>query len=410
MTSGKIQDPITASTRCWFVVAFGLVIALSHARDATGADVKVNLGLFHFDTQLDAPSCDGDDDSDVEHANAAEPSASKRGNVEQLLEPVPFQLRTENKTLSDEDDTEVAPKTNSERKRQKRSSKAKKHSEEASKGDAVELESGDKESPTLFKHRWVEGSWDWVFRSGDNGLGMFTIKSSPSRELELNAPSHFNIEFEYGVHFLSGPAKSDLPPRLFDLYFNVHWLQHLGAGIGFDANFDLGLYTDFEDTSRPGWRFPGRAIGFWNLNGEASDSEFTLIGGLESFDTDALRVVPAGGIIWQPTESTRFEFYFPRPQIKLRLNHDDEDELWLYARGELLGSAWAIERSNGAADVANLTERRVALGIESRSLTKEGSTTFMEIGYVFDRQLEYRSGHGNMNLDDAMMFRMGSRY
>ncbi len=280
-------------------------------------------------------------------------------------------------------------------------------------GKAINLDGKKLLSPSQVQHRWEEGTFDWVFRNGDNGLGMFSLQSTSSRELSFDDPSKFDINFEYSIHFLSGPLKSDLPPRLFDLYFNVHWLQQLGDGIGFDANFDLGLYTDFEDSVRKGWRYPGRALAFWNLDGQEGtneSSELTLLGGIEFFDTARLRAIPAAGLIWQPDENLRYELYFPRPQIKWRLSHDDESDQWLYLRGELVASAWAIERSNGDGDVVSLIEKRIAVGVETRSWESDGETSFMEIGYVFDRHLEYGSRRGNSDPSNGIMFRLGGRY
>lgn len=280
-------------------------------------------------------------------------------------------------------------------------------------GVAKNLDGTEVLTPKNVKHRWEEGSFDWVFRQGNNGLGMFSLQSTSSRDLDFDDPSNLDINFEYSIHFLSGPLKTDLPPRLFDLYFNVHWLQQLGDGFGVDANFDLGLFTDFEDSVRKGWRYPGRALAFWNLDGEQADdevSQITLMGGIEFYDTARLRTLPAGGVIFQPTESSRYELYFPRPQVKWRLSHGEESDTWLYIRGDLMANAWAIERQTGEADVATLREKRIAIGLETRNWKAESDTSFLEVGYVFDRHLEYHSGRGNLEPSNAMMFRMGARY
>lgn len=277
------------------------------------------------------------------------------------------------------------------------------------KGNSVPLE--DDAVAPLFQHLWGESSMDWVFRDGADGLGSFSMKNASSRELDFfDDPSKFTGDFRYGLHFLSGPDQPDMPPRLYDLYWNLRWLQHLGDGWGFDANFDLGLFTDFEDSVREGWRFPGRALGFWKLSGEEGPSPITFTAGIEYFDMDNIGVLPAGGVILQPDEDTRLELYFPRPQVKFRILDDEKDEVWWYVRGDLIGSAWAMERTTGNADVANLLERRVSIGLETKSKEEEGHTSFIELGYLFHRELEYRSGVGSRDLGDTLTFRFGSRY
>ena len=77
---------------------------------------------------------------------------------------------------------------------------------------------------------------------------------------------------------------------------------------------------------------------------------------------------------------------------------------------KLVASAWAIERSNGDGDVVSLIEKRIAVGVETRSWESDGETSFMEIGYVFDRHLEYGSRRGNSDPSNGIMFRLGGRY
>ncbi len=354
-----------------------------------------DISVAHFETA----ETDDEDSADDQERRATD---AKYREVERIFEQVNFEQRAEvGGNSSDSDGVSSS-----------RSSSNNENSGSASKpsGESVPLEDSSKGSPRNVRHRWEDASMDWTFRSGANGLGIFSMKSMSTRDLDFNDPSNLDIEFEYSLHFTSGPLNSDLPARLYDLYFNVHWLQQLGDGVGVDANFDLGLFTDFEDSVREGWRYPGRALAFWNLDGEEQEDTVTLLAGIEFFDTDAARVIPAGGIIIQPDEDHRLELYFPRPQIKWRVSEDEDSDCWFYVRGDFQSTAWAIERSAGNADVASLSEKRVAIGFETRSLLKDGETSFVELGYVFDRELRYRSGLGNIDPNSSMMFRFGSRF
>lgn len=346
------------------------------------------------------------EDEDESPADLA--SSAKYREVEQIFE----QVRFEQLANEDADTTTDSQRIGTNKAAQRGPERAKPKAADASKpsGDPIDIEGEEQGSLSFIRHRWEEGSFDWVFRSGGNGLGMFSMRSAATRDLDFNDPSNFDIEFEFSLHFLSGPLKADMPARLYDLYFNVHWLQQLGDGFGVDANFDLGLFTDFEDSVREGWRYPGRALAFWNLNGEEQEDVLTLLGGIEFFDTDRARVVPAGGLVLQPSDNFRLELYFPRPAVKWRVSHDESSDSWFYVRGDFQSSAWAIERSTGNADVATLSEKRFAIGMETRSLKKKGETSFMEIGYVFDRELRYRSTVGDIDPSSSMMFRFGSRY
>jgi hypothetical protein len=78
----------------------------------------------------------------------------------------------------------------------------------------------------------------------------------------------------------------------------------------------------------------------------------------------------------------RLDAVFPKPRIAYGV----EGEGWLYLTGEMDGGTWAIKRAEGANDVATYRDYRISLGVERH----ERSVT--EIGLVFDRHLEYRSG------------------
>jgi hypothetical protein len=54
------------------------------------------------------------------------------------------------------------------------------------------------------------------------------------------------------------------------------------------------------------------------------------------------------------------------------------------------GGTWAIERASGADDVATYRDFRLLLGWQDRP--NDQHTFFTEIGLVFGRHLEYRSG------------------
>jgi hypothetical protein len=135
-----------------------------------------------------------------------------------------------------------------------------------------------------------------------------------------------------------------------------------------------------------------------------------VVAGIEYLDLEQTEILPAGGIIFEPNPDTKIDLYFPRPQARFRIDQDDIDDHWLYFRGEYHGSAWAIERTAGNADVVSLTEFRATVGLETISNDKDESTSFAEFGYIFNRDLEYRSGLGNFQPDDTVVFRMGSRY
>ncbi len=102
----------------------------------------------------------------------------------------------------------------------------------------------------------------------------------------------------------------------------------------------------------------------------------------------------------------RFEVVFPRPRLVFQVSERHR----LYVAGELGGGSWAIDRENFDLDddLATYRDLRVCVGIED--VEKDGRRSAFEIAYLFNRRLEYSSGIGDMNLNDAVLLRLVTRY
>lgn len=276
----------------------------------------------------------------------------------------------------------------------------------------LEGDDGTNLLPADWFGRWNESSFEWILPGGSDGIGFFSITGdTPSWNFDLDADKEgLEVDFGTAIHFVDGPGHSgsDLPPRLFDLFWNTRFKAESDYGFGIEADFKMGLFTDFEDSVREGWRFPGRVLGYADL-GNAPESG-RIVAGIEYLDLEQTEILPAGGIIFEPNPDTQIDLYFPRPQIRFRVEQNVDKDQWLYFRGEYHGSAWAIERTTGQADVVSLTEYRATIGVESIPIDLEESSSFLEISFLFNRDLEYRSGVGNFQPDDTVMIRLGSRY
>lgn len=260
--------------------------------------------------------------------------------------------------------------------------------------------------------RWNESSFDWVLPGGSDGIGFFSITGdTPAWNFDLDAEEEgLQIDFGTAIHFVDGPGHpgSDLPPRLFDIFWNARFVAETDSGFGIDANFKPGLFTDFEDSVREGWRFPGRVLAYADLWSNSGTGR--IVGGIEYLDLEQTEILPAGGIIFEPNPDVHIDLYFPRPQLRLRIDQKEENDQWLYFRGEYHSSAWAIERTTGNADLVSLTEYRATVGLETIPHDREESSSFLEVSLLFNRDLEYRSGLGNFQPEDTVMIRLGSRY
>jgi hypothetical protein len=242
-------------------------------------------------------------------------------------------------------------------------------------------------------YRYFTSSLDWI-PGGGNQFGAFSIewdhyvKSGIYNGLGLGA----------GFHFLSGPDQTDMPPRVYDFSIAYQIRNRVGP-LAFDVAASVLVASDFEGSARKGILFPAHAVGFLGVRPNVD-----LVFGVDYLDRGDIKLLPVGGLIWTPKPELRFELVFPRPRAVYQLN----DRYRLYLSGELGGGTWAIERDQVGDDLATYRDLRVCIGIEH--VEKDGQRSALEIGYLFDRRLQYTSGIGDMRLDDAVMLRLVTRF
>ena len=82
--------------------------------------------------------------------------------------------------------------------------------------------------------------------------------------------------------------------------------------------------------------------------------------------------------------------------------------------GDYGGGNWTITRDNGIEESIDINDLRAVLGMEwgpSNALAIGRRSGFLEIGYVFNREVLYRTQQAdNFDPDDAFMFRIGIGY
>jgi hypothetical protein len=238
-------------------------------------------------------------------------------------------------------------------------------------------------------YRYSTSSLDWIPGGGDQ-FGMFSLVWDQYEKSGVNE----GLGIGMGFHFLGGPEQTDMPPRVFDFSLGYQIRRRLGA-FGFDLATAVMASSDFEGSARKGIRFPSHAVGFLSIR-PAIEAVF----GVDYVDRGDIQLLPVAGLILTPNPEMRFELVFPRPRAVFQLT----DRHRLYLAGELGGGTWAIEREALGNDLATYRDLRASIGIEY--LHNDGQRSAFEIGYLFDRRLEYSSGVGDMHLDDAAILRL----
>jgi hypothetical protein len=120
-----------------------------------------------------------------------------------------------------------------------------------------------------------------------------------------------------------------------------------------------------------------------------------------------VRLLPAGGVIWNPSEDRQYEMVFPRPKLAHRITCQPTFEEWLYLAAEFGGNSFAIDRG-GTPDILTLKDYRIYIGVERKM--DGGAGCRIEIGYVFSRRGEFASGIPDIDAAATAFLRAGASY
>ena len=207
----------------------------------------------------------------------------------------------------------------------------------------------------------------------------------------------------FAVHFLEGPASPDMPARLYDSYVQFRLPRKINDDWAIDVAVTPGWYSDHESSNDEALRITGHAFGIWTCT-----ERLSIMLGVVYLDRSDVSLLPAAGLIWAASEDRRLELIVPRPRYAVRYYCSETEERWWYIAGEFGGGTWAIVRAGGSEDLVDYSDFRVMLGCERKVSCGLGGR--IELGYVFNRAIEYDSGTPDFEPEDTILIRAGVTY
>jgi len=246
-------------------------------------------------------------------------------------------------------------------------------------------------------------------RLGRDGLGLTTLDTSltiglpaPTVESPLLVTPGFGTTF---VDEAAGSGDPGLPAQLYESWIQARWLRKVGDRFGVDLAVAPGWYSDFVNDTPQAFRITGHGFGAW----EARD-DLRVVAGVIYLDRYDVNLLPAGGLLWTPSEAQRHELIFPRPRLAWRVAEDRRSARWIYLAGEFGGNQWAVRRDSGADDVVVYHDYRLLVGWERRPADLGASWRF-EAGWVTGRLVEYYiTDTGDVRPPDTFVVRAGVWY
>ena len=217
----------------------------------------------------------------------------------------------------------------------------------------------------------------------------------------------------FSLHQWNGPENTptqnaDLPSKAYSAFLDVGWQSDPNQILGLELGARVGVFSDFDTANSDSLRVLGKGLLNFRLTPAA-----TLKGGVYVLDRIRYNVIPAGGILWQPNPYTRFDIFFPQPKLARYWRTVGTQDVWGYLGGEYGGGSWTVTRDNKDEQLIDINDYRVMLGLEwgQHEYIRAGRrNAFVEVGYVFDREILYENKNNRFTQDDAIMFRAGIGY
>ncbi len=216
----------------------------------------------------------------------------------------------------------------------------------------------------------------------------------------------------FGLHLLDGPESSggaDLPPQLYDAFLDTGWQSDPNRLVGFDLGLRVGVFSDFDTANSDSLRILGKGLVTFRLTPFS-----TFKAGVYYLDRNRIKLLPAVGLLYQPTPFTRFDIFFPQPKLARYLTTLGTQDIWGYVAGDYGGGSWSITRTDGREDSIDINDLRLLVGAEwgRNDLIRNGRHTgFAEVGFVFDREVLYNNrSSDNFFPGSTFMLRFGIGY
>ena len=189
----------------------------------------------------------------------------------------------------------------------------------------------------------------------------------------------------FSLHQWDGPNSStgaDLPGSAYSGFLDFGWNSDPNQIFSTEFGVRVGAFTDFDTFNSDSIRVLGKALGNFRLTPNS-----TLKAGVYYLDRVDVKIIPAGGILYQPNPNTRLDIFFPQPKIAKYFRTIGTRDVWWFIAGDYGGGSWTVERDGGGEDQVDINELRAVAGFEwgqSDAIRAGRRTGFFDVGYAFE--------------------------
>jgi hypothetical protein len=245
----------------------------------------------------------------------------------------------------------------------------------------------------------------WLEAISSNDLSSRFIETSVGLGVPLgNFENILGVTPSFRADFIDAAPALDVPAELFETGVNFFYRKPIHDRLSAMAIVRPSIRSDFT-TSDNAFRIFGLGLLTWDHTPEVLSLSF----GAVYLDRADLPLLPAVGLSWTPNPTTKLDLRFPESKVAWRLDKNgSQHETWSYLTAGIGGNTWGVTRASGQTDELSLRDIRVILGVDH--VTDGGGGWFAEVGYAFNRRIEYEATATEVSLSDGVLLQAGWRY
>jgi hypothetical protein len=263
--------------------------------------------------------------------------------------------------------------------------------------------------------------WGWTSRydlgylpsesteKGLGDLGIFELNAA----WQYNTPSVYekviSITPNFGMRGYDGPTGAPglttaLPGEVYHIGTEFELTSPLVGQWTAQLAFSPSINTDFKGSlGQDAWQFDARGMVYYNVS-----RQLIYAFGAGYWDRVDDRVVPYAGVIWLPDDRWEYRLVFPDPRVSYFMGNLMGFSAWAYVRAEWHVEAYELQlETTHRREHVEIEDWRVLAGIRK---TNGIISEFYEVGWVFDRKVEYARGTPGFDVSSGLIVRAGLQY
>lgn len=269
--------------------------------------------------------------------------------------------------------------------------------------------------------------------SGINGPQPYRMGFTPKMDMTYLAPAgaqtpgggrfsstEFNLELAHtqpvgpgwvftntpqaGFRLWDGPGTPDLPGSAYRLGWDFTLATPIVGLWSMQVDFNPSINTDFQSSlAREALNLDGNAMLFYRAS-----PQWMIVLGAGYWDRVDKIILPYAGVVWNPNDLWELRLLFPKSRISYFLGNIGGAAHWLYATGEYHVESYQIDQAGVSGhQQVQFQDWRLALGLRSDHVWYD---KFVEVGYVFGRNVDFKTTTSGFNINDTLMLRAGVKF